>query len=260
MKTFPKEDNKNLLLTRSFSNLEEIDLGDISVEKKILHNKLNEKLWDGFELKKDVKDALINIANKFFSFLEIKASVKDVFFTGSLANYNYTEFSDIDVHLVVDYLDVADDYDLVSEFFFAKSSLWELKHDINVKGFPVQMFVEDVVKEERKSSGIFSLSHNKWIKKPSHDNFEIDTNSLKKKIKKFVDKIELLDKHKTSEEGLYKHAKRLKDDINRMRQSGLDKNGEYSIENLTFKYLRNNKYIERLKELISSSFDKIYSL
>jgi hypothetical protein len=45
-----------------------------------------------------------------------------------------------------------------------------------------------------------------------------------------------------------------------MRQSGLEKGGELSLENLAFKYLRNNGYIEKLKETITSSFDKIYSI
>ena len=45
-----------------------------------------------------------------------------------------------------------------------------------------------------------------------------------------------------------------------MRQNGLEKGGELSIENLAFKYLRNNGYIEKLKDTISNSFDKIYSI
>ena len=59
---------------------------------------------------------------------------------------------------------------------------------------------------------------------------------------------------------LYLYAKDLKDQIMNMRQNGLEKGGELSIENLAFKYLRNNGYIEKLKDTISNSFDKIYSI
>ena len=262
MKPLPKnkEGTEEPIFKRTFSFLKEIKLDSISVDKKILHNNLNEKLWKDFNLDSKVREDLLEISQEFYDFLGIKSKVKDVFFTGSLANFNYSKYSDIDVHLVIDFSEVADEVELVQEFFFTKSSLWELKHDIKVKGFPVQMFAQDTTKESRKSSGICSLTKNKWIQKPSFEDFEIDTESLKHKIKRIVDKIELLDKYKLSPEKLYSHSKKVKDEINRMRQSGLDKEGEYSLENLAFKWLRNNKYIERLKDLIEKSFDKIYSL
>lgn len=262
MKSFPKQKKgtQAITLKRSFHFLNEIDLDDINVDKKILHKNLNQKIWDDFEIKEDVRKKLIEISNQFYGFLDIKVKPTNILFTGSLANYNYSEFSDIDVHLEVDYSKISEDHELVNEFFFTKSTLWELKHDIKVNGFPVQLFVQDISKESRKSSGIFSLTKDEWIQKPSYENFEVDTETLKRKIKKFVDKIELLDINKITPEKLYAHAKKLKDEINRMRQSGLDANGEYSLENLAFKYLRNNKYIDRLKDLISKSFDKIYSL
>ena len=262
MKPLPKQkkDAQALIFKRRFNSLNEIDLENIQVDSKILHKNLNPKLWNGTELDEEVRDKLLDISNQFYKFLDIKAKATNAFFTGSLANYNYSEYSDIDLHIEVDYSEVSDNEELVNDLFFTKSMLWELKHDIQVKGFPVQMFVQDISKEVRKNSGIFSLTEGVWVQKPSYENFEVDTESLKKKIKKFVDKIELLDKHKLSPEKLYNHAKKLKDEINRMRQSGLDKGGEYSLENLAFKWLRNNKLIDRLKDLIGKSFDKIYSL
>lgn len=262
MKEFPKQKTGTQALTykRSFHFLNEIDLEDIVIDTNILHKNLNQKLWNGSELDGEVKDKLLEISDEFYNFLGIKTKMNDVLFTGSLANYNYSQYSDIDVHLEVDFSKVAEDEELVKEFFFTKSTLWDLKHDIKVKGFPVQMFVQDITKEPIKTSGIFSLVKNEWIQKPSHEEFTIDKKSLAKKIKKFIDKVELLDKYKLSPEKLYEHAKKLKDDINRMRQSGLDEGGEYSLENLAFKYLRNNNYLEKLKDLINKSYDKIYSL
>jgi len=47
-----------------------------------------------------------------------------------MANYNYHDLSDIDVHLILDYADVDDNVEFVGEFFAAKKAFWEIKHDI----------------------------------------------------------------------------------------------------------------------------------
>ncbi len=44
-----------------------------------------------------------------------------------------------------------------------------------------------------------------------------------------------------------------------MRKRGLAREGEFSIENLAFKVLRNTEVIGDLIDLISSSYDKIYT-
>jgi hypothetical protein len=46
--------------------------------------------------------------------------------------------------------------------------------------------------------------------------------------------------------------KRIKD----ARQAGLEKDGEYSIENLIFKLLRRNGYIQRLMDIKREAYDK----
>ena len=262
MKPFPinKEGNKAITIKRNFQFLREIELGDIKVDKKILHKTLNEKLWSDFTLDSEVRDKLLGVAQEFYDFLGIKTKENDILLTGSLANYNYTEFSDVDVHLTIDFEKIAKNKDLVDDFLYTKSALWDLKHKIEVKGFPVQLFAQDIHQAEIKTSGIFSLKDNKWLKKPSYENFEVDTESLKEKVKRMVDKIELLNKFKSNPEKLYQHAKKVKDDIAKMRQNGLQTNGEYSLENLAFKYLRNNNYIDKIKNTIDKSIDKIYSL
>jgi hypothetical protein len=44
-----------------------------------------------------------------------------------------------------------------------------------------------------------------------------------------------------------------------MRKEELAKGGEMAIGNLVFKKLRNSGYIEKLIDLISKSYDKIYT-
>ena len=258
MKTKNKPENKELIYKREFP-LYEINLEDIKVDKKVLHDKLNEKVWKDYEMNPIIKERLLKIAYEFYNFLDLPIPLEDIILTGSLANFNYTRYSDFDVHLLVNFQKINPDQKLVKEFFNAKNLIWSLKHDIKIEDFPVQLYVQDT-NEKHHSKAIFSLKNNKWISKPTYEDFEVDTDVLKAKIKKIIDKIEALEKYKTNLNMLYLYAKDLKDQIMNMRQNGLEKGGELSIENLAFKYLRNNGYIEKLKDTISNSFDKIYSI
>jgi len=253
-----KNNNKELIYKRDFP-LYEINLEDIKIDKKVLHSELNQRVWKNYIINPVIKERLLKIAYEFYNFLDLPVPLEDIILTGSLANFNYTRYSDFDVHLLVNFQKINTDQKLVKEFFNAKNLIWGLKHDIKIEGFPVQLYVQDT-SEKHHSKAIFSLKNNKWISKPVYEDFELDTDSLKSKIKKVVDKIEALDKYKPQPELLYVYAKDVKDQIMNMRQSGLEKGGELSLENLAFKYLRNNGYIEKLKETITSSFDKIYSI
>lgn len=253
-----KQKYKELIYKRNFY-LNEINLEDIKVDKQVIKKTLNQKVWKDYSINPVIKERLLKIAYEFYNFLDIPIPLEDIVLTGSLANFNYTKYSDFDVHLLVDFKKINTDQKLVKEFFNAKNLIWGLKHDIKIGGFPVQLYVQDI-NEEHHSKAIFSLKNNKWIEKPVYEEFELDTDTAKSKIKKIIDKIEALEKYETKPDLLYVYAKEIKDKIMSMRQSGLEEGGELSLENIVFKYLRNNGYIENLKNTIVSSFDKIYSI
>ena len=58
---------------------------------------------------------------------------------------------------------------------------------------------------------------------------------------------------------LYKRAKAVKEKIQKMRGESLKEKGEFSIGNLTFKKLRNTGYIEKIINIITKSYDKIFN-
>jgi len=62
-----------------------------------------------------------------------------------------------------------------------------------------------------------------------------------------------------SPEEIYTLAVKLKKKILEMRKEGLSRSGEFSVENLVFKKLRNEGYIEKIIELISKSYTNIYN-
>jgi len=55
-------------------------------------------------------------------------------------------------------------------------------------------------------------------------------------------------------------ADKIKDKIKKMRQAGLDKAGEFSVENLVFKVLRRNGMLDRLSDIKTIAYDKSVTL
>ena len=66
---------------------------------------LNPKLWHDDHLKPKLREKFLKIAKAFTDFLLpiIDVDVRDVTLTGSNANYNWTDKSDIDLHIVIDF-------------------------------------------------------------------------------------------------------------------------------------------------------------
>ena len=69
-----------------------------------MNNSLNPKLWspEG-TLKKEVRNKLIEIVDAFMEFLDFPVDFIDVHLVGSNASYNYTDTSDLDVHVIVNF-------------------------------------------------------------------------------------------------------------------------------------------------------------
>ena len=117
------------------------------------------------EMNPDVKERLITIAEDFIQGLEIDVPIVDVRLTGSIANYNWSDYSDIDLHIVVDYSQLDSDEEIVKKFFDASRLRWNDRHNISIYGYEVEVYVENV-NEDHQSSGIYSLLHGEWLVEP----------------------------------------------------------------------------------------------
>ena len=92
------------------------------------HDELNQKLFNKEELKPEVKEKLKEIAEAFIDYLEVnKDAIKDVVITGSSVSYNYTKYSDIDLHLKVDYDLIHEDCPIVEGYLWACKSTFNKK-------------------------------------------------------------------------------------------------------------------------------------
>lgn len=216
------------------------------------HDQLNPKLWNKFELKEEVKDKLEEIAQAFIDYLSIPGeAILDIRITGSSANYNYTKHSDLDLHLIVDYEKVHEECPIVEGYLWSMKSAFNKEHDISIYGIDVEVYAEDS-RQQAVSNGVYSLFDDEWIRKPE----KIEpTNNDAAVLAKYNEIKDAVEKLNDSEE-----AELLLDKIYEMRKAGLTEQGEFSAENLAFKMLRNEGYIDMLKKIKKEKIDKQLTL
>jgi predicted nucleotidyltransferase len=232
-----------------------------------LQETLNPKVFENSDrpkesvMKSKVRNALLKIADEFISGLDDKIEVVDVVLTGSLANYNWSKYSDFDLHVIIDYSVYGKQKELYQELFQLKKQLFNQKHDISIFGYEVELYPQDE-KESHFSTGTYSIMTDEWINVPTKEEFKIDKSTLKVKVDGWRDKIENIISSIKSE-GMKKNENKidnLKKKIKEYRQSGLEEVGELSYENLVFKYLRRSGLMEKLYNTVNKQLDKELSL
>lgn len=221
------------------------------------HDTLNPKIWDGDQLKPEVQAKLLQIAQKWAAFAKIPDfAVTDIILVGGNANYNWTKFSDLDLHLVVNREDLADCPDLLDDYLQNKKQLWALVHDITIYGHDVELYAQDKETPYPKKQGVYSVKDKKWISQPKHEAVDFRGPALLAKVKQYTERIDTLISTNAEDESFSK----LKEKFKNMRSSGLKKIGEFSLENLVFKELRNRGVIDRMTQYLQSRLDQKLSL
>jgi len=225
---------------------------------------LNPKVWENPEDPKKativpkVRKALMRIAEEFIDDLGEDVFVEDIFFMGSLVNFNWSEFSDFDLHVIVDFERYGKQEELYKELFDLKKKLFNDKHNIKIFGYDVEVYAQPA-SDEANSDGVYSIMNDEWIHVPTKTHKNIDMSVLKTKIKSWTDKIDdAIEESKVDKDT--KKLKKLKDKLKDYRQSGLEKDGEFSYENLVFKYLRRSGHIGKLFDEKTKIKDKELSV
>ena len=219
-----------------------------------------------YKLKDEVKEKLLEISNEFLEFIGIDFFVFDIVLTGSLANYNWSKYSDVDIHILIDFDEFSSGkvssevyMTIVKEFFDLKRRLWNSTTDISIKNYEVELYVQDV-DDKHLSSGVYSILNSEWIIEPQKSNPKIDDRKILEKGEEYAKLIDNLFEKSEQGNDITKDLNELKLKIKKFRQSGLESGGEYSYENLTFKLLRRNGYIEKLMKIKTYIRNKKLSL
>jgi hypothetical protein len=252
-------------------------------ESFALHDELQPDIWEDERLQPEVEARLIEIARDFIDSIEeskdigAPITIEDIRLTGSLANYNWSKYSDVDLHIVVDFSKINEDTGLVKAFFDEVRMRWNDKHDIKIHGFEVEIYVENV-NEEHKSSGIYSLGADSWsagddageywtdwLVKPTPSDAQIDFDTAEKKVKDYVERTESIEKDMIGKRKDYEQAirtvDRVKQKIRDMRQAGLEsEEAEFSAENIAFKMLRRDGILGRLSDAKRMAYDQLMTM
>lgn len=261
-KTTPRYWSCKFWSSKNVSDLikEVVEPHQVDISSIKFHDHLNPLIWDdNKKLKDDVRNKLLLIAKRFIEFSDLNdIKFHDIILTGSIANYNYHDDSDIDVHIVIDYSQISNNEEFVGDYLRMKKSLWNDKFDIQIKGHDVEMYYQDS-NEPHVSTGTYSLMKNKWIVEPTKKIVDINTKNIQSKtsdLMNYIDELETVKNPKI----FYQKYNKIKDKIKKMRQSGLRKEGEFSVENLAFKILRNSGYLEKMVEMKNDYLEKELSL
>lgn len=247
---------------------DEVSMNDINLNPLEPKPQLNPRFWINGKLNSKVRLKLMDIADDFIQTLNIKwVKPLDIVFTGSLANYNWTKYSDIDIHVIMNYEEVYKNVEFVKEYFEMKKYSWVQDHDsLRIYGFPVELYVEDS-NDAASSSGVYSIERNKWIVEPKpFDDNEFDEQYVKKTAAKLMTQVDELSDMIDSTDDEYKmdvlskKVKRLNDKVKFIRQKSLKKDGEMGNGNIIYKAMRNAGYIDKLWDLKSKTYDKLNSL
>jgi hypothetical protein len=240
----------------------EIVARDVKVDGFSFNDALEKEVWNPDNtMDPDVREALIEVANDFVEGLTIDVQPEDIRLTGSLANYNWSKYSDVDLHVIVKFSDVDEDQDLVEGYFNSAAALWNLRHDIKAKGYDVEIYVENAG-EEHVATGLYSVLNGEWIRVPPEEQGDnIDFDAVKKKAAGIMRQIAELEKLDASPKETVALAEKVKEKIRRTRRSGLrTRKGQYSTGNIAFKVLRRNGSLEKLSNIKNDAYDVSMSI
>ena len=219
---------------------------------RIYNETLCPELWDANQhLDPKVRMNLLQLAYDFYGKTKFPAPVIDVYLMGSISNYNWTADSDVDVHVIIDYSKLQMPEETAIKAVKTAGAQWNAEHNVLIKGFKVEMNLQNAIEQKPYVTGIYSLVKDQWIRRPFKMPLQIDKNVLRFQygaMKKYV--------HSALSSGDREQMKSAKKYLDAYRQYGLDTYGELSYENIIFKILRARGIIKKLKDSITSVYDQ----
>lgn len=219
-----------------------------------IHSELNPIIWNtDRSMKSEIREQLLIIANAFLESIEIPIEVADIFLVGSQASYNYTEHSDLDVHIVANFEVLPVSKEIALSIYNQYKINFNKEYDITVKGLAVELYIEDIC-SGTASNGVFSILNDEWVKIPYELSnvgqiaFSVDSSALAAEANYII------------ENGSIDDVKDILNRIYLMRKNSIAIDGEFGLGNLIFKSLRNVGILDGLKNKLRDLYSKQLSL
>lgn len=127
---------------------------------------------------------------------------------------------------------------------------WNKAHEIKIKGHDLEVNFEDVNAENNITS-IYSIKDNKWVEPPVKEKPMFNKNLIRQKYLAYKKQIT-----QSLQDGDETELKNILEKLYITRQAGLDAKGEFSEENIVFKVLRAQGYLDKIKDTANAIYDK----
>lgn len=250
--------------------LDEVEPEEVDLSSFKKREGLNPKIWKNGELNPKIRLKLLDIADDFWDYADVTwVKPKDYILLGSMCSYNWSEYSDIDLHILVDFTEVDERVDFVEEYFKLKKNEWNNDHArLEMLGYAVELYVQDI-KADNASNGVYSLEKNEWIKKPSEEAVKeigLDKYEIKERSAEIMTAFDNLVDEFNETEDLYRIEKigekneMLLDLVSDARKDGLKDGNEMSVGNLVYKVLRRTGYLDKMRRFGNFVYDKVNSV
>lgn len=205
-----------------------------------IQDELNPVLWSDNKLRPEIKEKIMDLVNEFQSTLDIPLTILDINIVGSNASYNYTDKSDVDVHIITNFEEYGYPKEFVEAAMNAFKTNFNNKYDVTYSGYNVEVYVEDI-KSSPQSNGIYSVVRDEWIKEPVKlQPIEVE---LEPELTEFTKRI-----NQIIMSGSEQDIVNIIDDLYLLRRNSLVVDGEFGKGNLIFKTIRNDGLLDALKE------------
>ena len=247
-------------------NINEVEANKIDIKPFKVKDKLNPDFFNSEgQLNSQIRLRLLDIADDFVKSLAVKwVKPSDIVLTGSIANYNWSKYSDVDIHIIYNFNDVYKKTEFVKDYFNSKRDIWNDTHEgLTIKNLPVEISIEDS-SNPAKSTGVYSLEKNKWVKEPENMNdSELNKEYIKdfcaKQMTKFDELFDEIDNETDRKklEILSNKVEALYEKLKNMRGEALkSKEKEMATGNIIWKVIKHQGYIERAWDYINKVYDR----
>jgi hypothetical protein len=249
----------------------EVESSEVDLSSFKKRDTLPPKIWKDEEtLNSKVRLKLLDIADDFWKFVNLTwVEPKGIIITGSICNFNWSKFSDIDLHLVVDFNEIDSKTEFVKQYLDSKKNEWNAEHEgLKIMGFPVELYTQDV-SDNVEAGGIYDLEENAWIRKPNPHTIKsigLEKFDIKRKAAEIMTIIDEMYKTLSSTDDGYEVSKigedasYLWEKVKSLRKKSLTKRGENGAGNIVYKVLRRTGYLDKLFKLFSATYDKSNSI
>lgn len=240
---------------------ENIDLSSFEVK-----DTLNPTIFDieNNKMKIEVRKKFLRMAKSFYEEIPSSKEPIDVLLTGSMANYNWSDFSDVDIHLVIDFKEFKGDDEMVNDYFFKISNNFKSEHNITFLQYPVEFYIQNSDEQYVKDEGVYSILYDRWLQEPVKMKPNFNKDKIEKYVKNFLGDIRnnLVDykSEKISKKEFLDNISGFSKKLRKFRQSGLSSEGEFSDKNIAFKLLRRSGVLDKVKNFKAKIFDKNISV